>query len=227
MIRVITEAISRFVQNILNRIDEWRRRSEFICEEERYRTELEQSDKAYHPERVDVILGLKCREYLAAIFPDGIEAKVRNMSNEELLALFRRIEKDAERIMEVQIDVVDFYTAADMPYCNYGGYYMDMDNSFHINMVPVYSGDSSCIEYQIYAIFHELKHARQWTAVKGRIDGSRDYGYSDELLNEWARNMTVYIPLEESDELYRKQPLEMDSFGFSSIVSGERQFEVI
>jgi len=30
-----------------------------------------------------------------------------------------------------------------------------------------------------------------------------------------------------SDELYRKQPVEFDAFGFETILKGERQFEVI
>jgi hypothetical protein len=75
------------------------------------------------------------------------------------------------------------------------------------------------IEEQIYTIFHELKHARQWAAVLGE----KDYGYSDELLQKWGENMQNYIPPYESDEAYRKQPMELDTFGFESILKGERE----
>lgn len=229
MLRTISEAISHFFQNVLKRIEEWSQRARQLDEDNTSRIEYqsEQEEAKYRPEKVDVILGLQCKEYLTEVFPDGIAAKVQNMSNENLLELFQMIEKEAERIMDVHVDDVDFYSTTEEPYCNYGGYYQPADNTFHINMTPVYSGNPYCIEYEIYAIFHELKHARQWAAVKGRECGGKDYGYSDRQLDEWQQNMLNYITMEENDELYMKQPLEMDSRGFESIVSGERKYEVI
>ena len=227
MIRSIFQALTDFIQNVFERMKEWRQRLEQLCEQEEYEIQLEQEDIKYWPEKVDILLGLQCKEYLLSIFPDGIQAGVQNMSNDELLGLFQMIERDAAEIMGVSVDGVDFYTTMDEPYCHYGGYYNPEDNTFHINMTYVYSATTNYIEYEIYAIFHELKHARQFAAVKGRLNHTKDYGYSDKLLDEWEKNMSNYIPMEENDELYMKQPLEMDSRGFESIVSGERQFEVI
>ena len=121
----------------------------------------------------------------------------------------------------------DFYTSDEPPACDYCGYYSHSDRSLHINAALILSGKPQLIEEQVYTIFHELKHARQWAAVEGKLNDVKDYGYSDEQIRIWAENFDHYIPISVSDELYRKQPVESDAFGFETILKGERQFEII
>ena len=195
----------------------WRQRRQYISEHQEYIDQLEQFDRTYSPERPDIECALKCKEYLNAMFPEGIRNKVAELSQEERLRLFSQIEKDAEGLLEVSIDNIDYYTDANPPENMWCGFYRHEDNSFHINADFIQSPDSELIEEQIFTIFHELKHARQWQAV---LD-DHDYGYSKELLCSWAENLQNYIPPCISDELYRKQPVEMDTFGFESVLKGE------
>lgn len=226
-LNLILDKLKLILKRIFGRTQEFEEKFEQLSEKEEYIEQLKQCDLKYHPEFVDVKLALECKEYLAKVFPYGIRETVQNLSNQELLELFKNIEKDAEKIMDVHIDMVDFYSTLEEPNATYGGYYCFGDRSIHINTAYIYSGDPLQIEWQIYAIFHELKHARQHEAVNGAIYGTKDYGYSHELLQSWYENIYIYVNPEESDELYRKQPLEADSYGFTSIISSERQFEML
>jgi hypothetical protein len=182
-----------------------------------YFDQVRAMDSEYKPENVDIDLALRSKEYLDTLFPDGIKCKVENMSEEELLELFKSIEKEAETLMDVHIDNVDFYSTEKVPECYYYGSYSHDDNTFHINLAFINSGNPELIQEQVFTIFHELKHARQWAAILGE----KDYGYSEAQLIQWAENFQHYIPSVIDDELYRKQPLERDSFGFESILKGE------
>lgn len=228
MIKIgILSAVTDFIRNVAEKIKNWRLKREYIEQNSEYIAQIERMDVRYHPEKPDVEVGLKCKEYLLELFPAGIKEKVYNMSPEELLEFFQKIEKDAEQILDVQIDIVDYYATNEQPECGYCGFYNHMDNSFHINAAFILSGEPELIEEQVYTIFHELKHARQWAAIEGKLKGNKDYGYSDEQIRTWAENLKHYIPTFVSDEMYRKQPIEMDAYGFESIIKGERQFEVI
>ncbi len=224
---ILVAGVSYLLQYIVERVVYWQQKRKYIEQNSEYVAQIEQIDARYHPEKPDVEIGLKCKEYISEVFPNGIKEKVQNISHEELLELFNQIEKDAEQILDVKIDTVDFYSTEEQPACGYCGFYNQADKSFHINAAFVLSGNPVLIEEQVYTIFHELKHARQWAAVEGKLNGDKDYGYSDEQIRIWAENFNHYIPTFVSDELYRKQPVEMDAFGFELIVKGERRFEVI
>lgn len=217
----IVIATTVVVRWIVERCIFWRQRRQYINEHKEFIDQLEQFDATYSPEKPDIECALKCKEYLDTMFPEGIREKVSKMSKEERLRLFAQIEKDVEGLLDVNIDSVDFYTDANPPENMYCGYYRHEDNSFHINADFIQSSDSELIEEQIFTIFHELKHARQWQAVLNE----HDYGYSKELLCSWAENFQNYIPPCISDELYRKQPVEMDTFGFESFLKGEISVE--
>ena len=108
-------------------------------------------------------------------------------------------------------ETVIVYPTTEEENMKYGcGFYNRKDNLLCINGVYLYSGDTELIKEQIFTIFHELKHARQWAAIEDR----KDYGYSEELIQVWEQNMRNYISPYESDEAYRKQPVELDTFGF-------------
>lgn len=207
--------------SLTKRILVWRGRNKWIRENGEYLQQVQEMDSTYCPEKPDIELSQKCKDYLSDTFPDGVKEKLRDMSKEERTDFFRMIEKKAEEIMEVHVDIVDFYQTDEKPDCYYCGSYSHEDNSFRINANFIVCDDLDLVEEQIYTIFHELKHARQWSAVLGE----RDYGYSKEQLLLWAENFNTYIPPVISDELYRKQPVEMDTFGFESILKGEYKSE--
>lgn len=192
-----------------------------------YATRLEQMSVKYRPEKPDVELALRCKEYLSGVFPNGISEKVQGMSREELLNLFCQIEKDAEEIMDVSVSALDFYATDEPPANGYCGYYSSSGKSIHLNAVLILSGKPNLVEEMIYTIFHELKHARQWDAMDGYLYKTKDYGYSEKQIKIWMENAANYIPHHVCDELYRKQPLENDAFGFASVVRGIRKFEAI
>lgn len=205
------------VEFIANRVAVWRERRRYHERIAEYVEQVLQQDAQYKPEQSDVEAAQRCKEYLKEIFPNGIRDKVSQLSEEELLQLFTDLEKNAEQLLGVNVDKVDFYTTDTPPECGYFGYYSRQTNSLHINAAFILSGKPELIEEQVYTIFHELKHARQWAAV---LDGV-DYGYSEEQLRIWAENMQTYIPPYENDEAYRKQPLERDAYGFESLLKSE------
>lgn len=211
-------------------------KEETVLKEEEANQDLQHEDYAtrlglmsikYRPEKPDVELALRCKEYLSSVFPNGIGEKVQHMSKEELLNLFIQVEKDAEEMMNVSVSVLDFYTKDDPPENGYYGYYNSADRSVHLNAVFILSGDTQLVEELIYTIFHELKHARQRDAIDGYVNKTKDYGYSERQIKIWMENEANYISPHVSDELYRKQPLENDAFGFESVVKGIRKFEAI
>lgn len=221
MIRFAQHVIDVVVSFVSGRIAVWRERRRYHEQIAEYMEQVLQQDSQYQPEKPDVELALRSKEYLNDMFPHGIQEKVSQMSDEELLELFKTVEKDVESLMGVNVDKVDFYSTEEYPVSNYFGYYSHDSNSLHINVTYILSGKPELIEEQVYTIFHELKHARQWAAVLDNVD----YGYSTELLRSWAENMQTYIPPYESDEAYRKQPLELDTFGFESVLKGQRELE--
>ncbi len=227
VLALLIAAVSYVLQYMFERMQFWRRKRKYIQQNSVYMEQLEKMDAEYHPERPDVKLALRCKEYLSQEFPYGIKERTENMSREELSNLFEKMVEDARQMMDVNLDTVDFYTSDEAPACDYCGYYSHSDRSLHINAALILSGKPQLIEEQVYTIFHELKHARQWAAVEGKLNDVKDYGYSDEQIRIWAENFDHYIPISVSDELYRKQPVESDAFGFETILKGERQFEII
>lgn len=225
--RLIVAGVSYMFQTVIGRILFWRRKRAYIQQNREYIEQLDKMDAEYRPEKPDVEMALRCKEYLFQEFPNGINEHTQNMSKEELLNLFERIVTDAQQLMDVNIETVDFYSTDEPPACGYCGFYNHSDKSLHINVAFILSEEPQLIEEQVYTIFHELKHARQWAAIEGKLNGDKNYGYSDEQIKIWAENFNHYIPTCVSDEWYRKQPVESDAFGFETILKGERQFEVI
>ena len=205
---------------ISDRIAYWQDRRKHIEETPGYASQVAAMDAQYAPEPPDVELANRCGAYLAEKFPSGVEGTVENMPAEELMQLFIQLEKDAEQLMGVEIDSVDFYQTDTPPQDKYCGYYSKADNSLHINQIYILSGNPQLIREQVSTIFHELKHARQWATLDNCINDKDCFGYSESQIVEWAENLCNYISYELGDELYRKQPVEMDAFGFEKLVMG-------
>lgn len=203
---------------IMERICYWREKRKYVEENQEYFNQVEAMDAQYRPEPPDVELAEKCGAYLSEKFPSGIETAVQNMSGEDLLALFVQMESDAEQLMGVNIANVDFYESETPPTNGYMGYYDHADNSIHINKMFILSGEPILVKEQVSTLFHELKHARQWKAIEDCANDQNTLGYSDDQITLWAENFTHYIPTIVNDELYRKQPVEVDSFGFEKLV---------
>lgn len=209
-IQVVSWAIERMAY--------WHERRKYVEGNQEYISQVEAMDAQYAPEPPDVELAEKCGDYLAGKFPGGIEAATQNMSKEELLEMFMQIEKDAEQLMGLEIDTVDFYTTEEAPQNGYCGYYSWADNSLHINRAYILSGDPRFVREQVSTIFHELKHARQWKAIQNCLNDDNSFGYSDSQIEMWATNLNNYLPPALGDEIYRKQPVERDTFGFEKAV---------
>ena len=232
-ILAILVATAPLIPQIVKRIDKWsyrrqtiKQRQEYIEQNREYIEQVNEMKAKYHPERPDVELAMKCKEYLSEVFPYGVENKTRDMSQEELIEFFKQLEKDAEQLMGVSVET-SFYASEHPAISTTCGFYHHETNTLHINGAFILSGNPKLVEEQVYTIFHELKHARQWAAVEGRLNGTYDFGYSDEQIKEWAINFKHYIPSFVDDEWYAKQPVENDAFGFESILKGERCFEII
>lgn len=210
------ENVKDFFSSILNKIRErsnaWNEHRQRLRERSDYIRQIEQFESTYCPEEPDQKLALRVQQYLEEKFPNGIEERLSQMSVDELPDFFIEIEKEAEEIMDVTTEeTVIVYPTTEEENMKYGcGFYNRKDNLLCINGVYLYSGDTELIKEQIFTIFHELKHARQWAAIEHR----KDYGYSEELIQVWEQNMRNYISPYESDEAYRKQPVELDTFGF-------------
>ena len=203
---------------VVERISCWSERRQNAEVNPEYLAQVQAMDAQYKPEPPDVELADKCGAYLAEKFPGGIEAAIQNMSGEDLLELFKQIESDAEQLMGIGIDIVDIYESETPPTNCYMGYYDHSDNSIHLNKMFILSGNVQLVKEQISTIFHELKHARQWKALEDAIEGQNTFGYSENQLVAWAENFMHYIPSSVDDELYRKQPVELDTFGFEQQV---------
>lgn len=208
----------QIVKYVIARMNYWSERRKYIEENQEYIDQVQAMDARYLPEPPDVELAEKCGEYLAGKFPSGIEVAIQSMSKEELMELFFQIESDAERLMGVSTDNVDFYESETPPTSAYFGYYSRQDNSLHINRAFILSGDARLVREQVSTIFHELKHARQWKAIENCLADNNTFGYSEQQIEAWAENLKNYIPCVLGDEIYRKQPVEIDSFGFEKRV---------
>lgn len=206
------------VKYIIARMSYWGEQRRYIEENQEYINQVQAMDARYTLEPPDVELAEKCGEYLAGMFPSGIEAATQCMSKEELLELFFQIENDAEHLMGVTTDNVDFYESETPPTSSYFGYYSRQDNSLHINRAFIFSGDARLVREQVSTIFHELKHARQWKAIENCLADGDTFGYSEQQIMAWTENLRNYIPSVLGDEIYRKQPVEVDSFGFEKRV---------
>lgn len=168
----------------------------------------------YAPEYPDVDLANKCRNYIVNKFPNGFFNYLNNSSVDQRVDDLRNFTFELSEVFGVKLNDVILYVPETDFQKNSGGYYSPSDNSVYINISLLFSNNNFYIKEAFIASIHELKHARQWAAV----NHWKDYGYSNELIYRWNYNWNNYTYPEESDEGYRKQPLEFDAFEFSKEV---------
>ena len=175
-------------------------------------SKVESSKGKYHLEKPDIGLRESSTSYLETKFPQGITNTMANQSNSERVDTIQNVVKDVAKIFDVKIDSIDFFEPQNMAQLRTMGFYYREDNSINLNIAYIVSENPRNARDQVLTIFHEMMHARQWAAATRQ----KDYGYSNERLVEWIYNFYNYIPAYESDEAYRKQPLERDAFGFEA-----------
>lgn len=212
---------------IMPRIIVWIKRRRYLYQIREYVEQLEKMDAEYKPEKPDVEMASRCKEYMSQMFPDGVNERTKNMSDEELIAFFQNLVADVQTLMDVNVDKVEFYSTDNPPACYSCGCYIHSERAIRINAAFILSRNPLLVEEQVYTIFHELMHARQWAAIEGKLYDTKDYGYSDEQIDSWTRNFQNYVPSYVSDELYRKQPVELCAFGFENLLKGENNTDVV
>lgn len=189
-------------------IAQWHEEKARKLREDKYRIEVIRGKHKLKEEKPDVELENKCVNYLKEKFPKGIKKEMHRKSEVERVETIVEIVNDVSEIMgvDVKLELDIPQRRADMKY--YGSYNRTT-NELHINMGYLTCDKPELVAEQVYTVFHELNHARQWAIVKGE----KDYGYSDERKMELALNFLYYIRPEVSDYAYVRQPLEANSFG--------------
>ena len=216
IVESVKNAFSDLISEISSRFREWKIRQEINKEKRKYAGYLISSEIQYVPEEPDKLLALQVVSFLNERFPNGIEAKLQEISVEERKDLLCQVVEEAEKIFEIEPVNFEIKHPSDIKeFLELGcGSYNKAKNLLCLNGSFVESESIELVEEQIYTIIHELKHARQYSA----IEEEKDYGYSEETIIDWRYNAIVYIRQEVCDEAYRKQALENDAFGFENYV---------
>lgn len=170
----------------------------------------------YVPTKPDQKVAYEAKTYVERKFPRGVSETLMEMTPQERVNTFEEIVIDAANILDVNVDGINAFTP-DESQINTCGYYSWSDNTLNLNKWWIVSDNPRLVEEQVYTVFHELMHARQYAAVTGK----KNYGYPKETLLEWAYNFRNYVSPQEDPERYCKQPLERDAYGFESIIKGE------
>ena len=225
----VKEKVKKGVETAARKLEEWTERAhdyinkkreavadwlEIKAEEQRrkkYENEVKRGKHKLKEEKPDVVLQNECIGYIKEKFPTGIKEAMHAKSDEERAeTLVEIVHEVAEKMgVEVKVELDIPQSEADMRQM---GCYNRATNELHINMGYVTCDKPELIAEQVYTVFHELIHARQWAIVSGE----KDYGYSDERRMMLAQNFRYYIRPEVSDEAYNKQPLEAEAFGFEA-----------
>lgn len=182
--------------------------------------EVKGKHPGYSPTPPDQKAARRAKEFIDTKFSRGVKETLRGQNPTERIETMQHVVQEASNILDVKVNRVDYFEP-DASHASTCGYFDRSDNSLHLNAYMVTSDHPELAAEQIYTVFHELIHARQWAAVTGK----KDYGYSPETLLEWANNFNNYISPNESDREYRRQPLERDAFGFEAIIKGEVTIE--
>lgn len=148
----------------------------------------------------------KCRELLKETFPEGIEARIKDMSADERMALIRELIEKCNAIYDLDITKINFMSAYEIGGATCGCY-QSKDNSITLNIDLISFSDPTAMGIIINTIFHEMRHAQQYRAITTE-------GYSfgtDEQAKAWAINFSHYIRAEVDMMLYQLQAVEADA----------------
>lgn len=212
----VKETTREICQNVSDRYQEWKKRKK-----ERHATErVKETYHDYVPPKADKPLIDKSKQYIRQKFGDSIQDTLQDMSPMERVNTFREVVQEVSNIFDVPLNNIDFFQP-ELGHESMCGFYNRVENSLNLNANMIVCDNMDLVEEQVYTVFHEMKHARQWAAVQAAKNGKLAYGYDAETVLEWAENFDNYISPEEDDEEYRKQPLERDTFGLEGILKGD------
>ena len=176
--------------------------------------------KPYSPEPTDIEAIERAKHTIVEHFPDGIVNTLENLNETQRIDTFQNFVQDA--IVDLNLDktnldvqIVPPETEEEM---SVYGYFSRKDNTLFINAEFIVCDNLELVKEQVFTVYHELMHARQWAAVCAWASTPQGdtFGYSVNRILEYANNYGHYISPRVDRELYRWQPLERDAFGFES-----------
>lgn len=217
----IRNSLKELYESAVEKFKLWQERLRYYIDKTKYKVSVWFSDNTYQMNPVDQELREKCQAYVDINFPYGLCHALEQIPEEDREAFLKEHICSISSLMEVKVNDVVFFIPSNEEEMNTRGAFDRESGIVYINAAFIYYLEApQYTEHVLITIFHELKHARQYTAV---FDGA-DYGYSRELLLEWALNMKYYITNEESDRAYRRQPIEKDAFGWSYSIDIHAEF---
>ncbi len=179
------------------------------------------SKPRYKPEPTDQKDLQGCKETLDEFFYGNIKETLITQCNEDRLQTFENLGRAAsERMGLANPPDIVFYTPNSLKEAATYGAYSRTDNTLRLNAAMIVCDHEELLQEQVFTVFHELRHAKQWEAVTDCANGVNRHGYSNERMMEYAENFVNYIASEPSYEDYRNQPLERDAFGFEEELKG-------
>lgn len=217
----IRNSLKELYESAVEKFKLWQERLLNYIDKTKYKVSVWFSDNTYQMNPVDQELRDKCQEYVDINFPYGLCHELEQILEEDREEYLKGHVYSLASLMEVKVSNVVFFIPSNEEEMNTRGAYDREDGTVYINAAYIYYLDApQYTEHVLITILHVLKHARQYAAI---FDGI-DYGYSRELLLEWALNMKYYITNEESDRAYRRQPIEKDAFGWSYTIDIHAEF---
>lgn len=205
--------IAKWKNDIQNRYTKWNERLSGHYDKQDLKTGLSVSANKYISNSVDENLRKDCQKFIDADFPLGLVKRLESLSEDDRNEFMKSIVIKASGIMDVYIaEVKFFYPSSESETALYCVYDRGTDtvyiNSYYISELD----QPQRTEYLLKSIFRELKYARQAAA----IFDNKNYGYSNEILLDWALNFKYYTDSIDNFEAYRKQAIEVDATNWAN-----------
>lgn len=155
---------------------------------------------------------------IVSSFPNGITETIANQSEEERIKTYQEFAIEAAKDMGLDQIVEDivFYTPQTEEEMSQFGFFSRHNNNLYINMAFIVCDNVELGTEQVFTIYHELEHARQWAAVCAcySTPPGETFGYPKEKVLEYANNFVYYVTPDENYEDYKTQPVERDAYAF-------------
>lgn len=204
--------LATVAHSIISNIEAWIDR---IRRHQYYLEGVIASTPTYHPTEVDLKIAEELRKSMSIMAPEGIISYLSEMPVEERARFIEdTLLPSIATSLEISYSKV-VWMETDVRLC---GYYCHRNREIALNAAYLVTNNSKLLTILVNTIIHECRHARQWAAVEGK-----DFGYSQQTVEEWRRNFADYISSDESDEGYVKQPVEHDAAMFANSVINENE----
>lgn len=208
------EFVAPTVERIGERVQEWGKKLSDLGN----RIGKKESKRILEP--TDLEAAERAKETINEHFPYGIEATLEKLSEEERIDKFKELAQSA--IEDLGLDKTDLDVQIEIPeteeQASVFGYFSRRQNTLFINAGFIVCDNLELVKEQVYTIYHELMHARQWAAICAWASTPQGdtMGYSVDRILEYANNYAHYTSPNENYERYRNQSLERDAYAFES-----------